>query len=65
MAESGVTYMSAHNQLFTPVVREAKRLLDEGLIGRLRWVQTQDCFVAGARVDEHDLARQRRLTGGR
>ncbi len=45
---SGVTYMSAHNQLFTPVVREAKRLLDEGLIGQLRWLRTQDCFVSGA-----------------
>lgn len=45
---SGVTYMSAHNQLFTPVVREAKRLLDEGMIGQLRWLRTQDCFVADA-----------------
>ena len=45
---SGVLYMSAHNQLFTPVVREAKRLLDEGLIGQLRWLRTQDCFVSGA-----------------
>ena len=48
VARSGVTYMSAHNQLFTPVVREAKRLLDEGLIGKLRWLRTQDCFVAPA-----------------
>ena len=46
VARSGVTYMSAHNQLFTPVVGEAKRLLDEGLIGRLRWLRTQDCLVA-------------------
>ena len=45
---SGVTYMSAHNQLFTPVVREAKQLLDDGLIGKLRWLRTQDCFVSGA-----------------
>ena len=45
---SGVLYMSAHNQLFTPVVREAKRLLDDGLIGKLRWLRTQDCFVSGA-----------------
>lgn len=48
VTRSGVTYMSAHNQLFTPVVREAKRLLDEGLIGQLRWLRTQDCFVSGA-----------------
>lgn len=45
VARSGVTYMSAHNQLFTPVVREAKRLLDKGLIGNLRWLRTQDAFV--------------------
>lgn len=46
--DSGVTYMSAHNQLFFPVVRAAKRLLDDGLIGPLRWVRTQDCFLANA-----------------
>ncbi len=48
VGRSGVTYMSAHNQLFTPVVREAKRLLDEGLIGTLRWLRTQDFYVADA-----------------
>src|SRR5438128_2405050 len=26
--KSGVTYMSAHNQLFMPVVQEAKRMID-------------------------------------
>ena len=46
VGRSGIVYMSAHNQLFTPVVREAKRLLDDGLIGQLRWLRTQDCFVA-------------------
>ena len=48
MTRSGVTYMSAHNQLFTPVVREAKRLLNSGLIGQLRWLRTQDFYVPGA-----------------
>lgn len=48
VARAGVTYMSAHNQLFTPVVQEAKRLLGEGRIGSLRWLRTQDAFVAGA-----------------
>ena len=45
---SGVTYMSAHNQLFFPVVRAAKKFLDDGLIGNLRWLRTQDCFMANA-----------------
>ncbi len=45
--QSGVTYMSAHNQLFMPVVREAKRLIDAGEIGRVMWLRSQDCFRAG------------------
>jgi predicted dehydrogenase len=44
---SGVTYMSAHNQLFMPVVQEAKRLIDGGEIGRVLWLRSQDCFRAG------------------
>ena len=44
---SGITYMSAHNQLFTPIVQEAKKLIDAGWIGRLRWLRSQDCFIPG------------------
>jgi predicted dehydrogenase len=44
---SGVTYMSGHNQLFMPVVQEAKRLIDAGEIGRVLWLRSQDCFRAG------------------
>src|SRR3954454_25211970 len=45
--KAGVTYMSAHNQLFMPVVQEAKKMIDEGAIGRVRWLRSQDCFAAG------------------
>src|SRR5438046_92792 len=45
--KSGVTYMSAHNQLFMPVVQEAKRLIDGGEIGKVLWLRSQDCFRAG------------------
>ena len=45
--KAGVTYMSAHNQLFMPVVQEAKKLIDAGKIGAIRWLRSQDCFVAG------------------
>ena len=45
--KSGVTYMSAHNQLFMPVVQEAKRMIDAGEIGRVLWLRSQDCFRAG------------------
>src|SRR5687768_14482289 len=44
---SGVTYMSAHNQLFMPVVQEAKRMIDAGAIGKVFWLRSQDCFRAG------------------
>jgi predicted dehydrogenase len=45
--DAGVTYMSAHNQLFMPVVQEAKRMIDAGEIGRVFWLRSQDCFRAG------------------
>ncbi|MGB7160405.1 MAG: Gfo/Idh/MocA family oxidoreductase [Tepidisphaeraceae bacterium] len=47
---SGMTYMSAHNQLFMPVVQEAKRMIDageQGGIGKVLWLRSQDCFRAG------------------
>ncbi len=45
--KAGITYMSAHNQLFMPVVQEAKRMIDAGEIGRLYHLRSQDCFRAG------------------
>ena len=47
VSKSGVTYMSAHNQLFMPVVQEAKRMIDAGELGRIYWLRSQDCFRAG------------------
>ena len=45
--KAGVTYMSAHNQLFMPVVQEAKKMIESGQLGRIRWLRSQDCFEAG------------------
>ncbi len=45
--KAGITYMSAHNQLFMPVVQEAKKMIDAGEIGRIYWLRSQDCFRAG------------------
>jgi predicted dehydrogenase len=42
-----IIYMSAHNQIFDPIIREAKRLLESGAIGKVYYLRTQDCFVAG------------------
>ena len=44
--KAGITYMSAHNQLFLPVVQEAKKLIDAGTIGRILLLRSQDCFRA-------------------
>ncbi len=45
--KSGITYMSAHNQLFMPAVEEAKRMIESGELGRIYWIRSQDCFIAG------------------
>jgi predicted dehydrogenase len=45
--KAGITYMSAHNQLFMPVVQEAKKMIDGGAIGKVEWLRSQDCFQAG------------------
>jgi len=44
---AGITYMSAHNQLFMPVVQEARRMIQAGELGRVYWLRSQDCFIAG------------------
>lgn len=46
IADAGVTYMSAHNQLFLPAVAKAKEMIDAGVLGRLFWLRSQDCFWA-------------------
>ncbi|MGB8355084.1 MAG: Gfo/Idh/MocA family oxidoreductase [Chthoniobacteraceae bacterium] len=44
---AGIIYMSAHNQLFTPIVQEMKKLIASGRIGQLRWLRSQDLFIVG------------------
>jgi predicted dehydrogenase len=46
VGKAGVTYMSAHNQVFDPIVENVKSLLAQGAIGDLYYVRTQDCFLA-------------------
>ncbi len=41
--------MSAHNQLHMPSISEAKRLLGEGLLGRIYFITTNDCFLMSGR----------------
>ena len=44
--KAGIIYMSAHNQLFTPALREMKQVIESGAIGKVIWIRSQDCFVA-------------------
>lgn len=44
VAESGITLMCAHNQLFLPAVAKAKELLEAGTIGTVYEVRTTDSF---------------------
>lgn len=48
-AAPGLVGMSAHNQLHMPSIAEAKRLLDEGVLGRVFLITTQDCFLMSGR----------------
>ena len=47
----GITYMAGHNQLFMPAVREARRLLEAGEIGAVRWIRSVGLLPGGARGD--------------
>ncbi|MCG3195706.1 MAG: Gfo/Idh/MocA family oxidoreductase [Candidatus Omnitrophica bacterium] len=50
--KAGVTFMSAHNQLFDPIIQRAKRMVDEGLIGKVFYLRTQDCFYLDRLANE-------------
>jgi predicted dehydrogenase len=43
--KSGVTFMSAHNQVFLPTVAAAKEMLSDGVLGQIYALYSSDCFV--------------------
>ncbi len=61
---AGITYMSAHNQLFKPAVREAKHLLEEGALGQVYWIRCQDCFAAPQGAIRGQWRSHSKLQGG-
>lgn len=62
--KSGVTYMSAHNQLFMPVVQEASRMIASGQLGAIRWLRSQDCFQANIAGFKGKWRAQLKFQGG-
>ncbi len=47
MAGTRLVGMSAHNQAFFPALLEAKRLIDDGQIGPVYTIISEDCFIMG------------------
>ncbi|MGC8667180.1 MAG: Gfo/Idh/MocA family protein [Chthonomonadales bacterium] len=45
VTSNGVTLMCAHNQMFEPAPRTARRWIQEGRLGRIFSVRTVDCFL--------------------
>lgn len=62
--ESGVTLMCAHNQLLLPAVQEARRLLDDGLLGKVYEVRTTDSFYNNFRPETMGWRAHREFIGG-
>ena len=64
VSDAGIIYMSAHNQLFKPVVQEAKKMLKDGLLGKVFWMRSQDMFVAQPNQMEGQWRSHAKLQGG-
>jgi predicted dehydrogenase len=62
--KAGVIYMSAHNQLFMPVVREVKQRISDGALGAIRWIRSQDCFAADPNIFRGKWRANAKLQGG-
>jgi predicted dehydrogenase len=62
--KAGIIYMSAHNQLFTPALKEMKRMIDAGELGKVYWVRSQDCFILDSKVLKGQWRSQVKTQGG-
>src|SRR5271163_1375850 len=62
--KAGIIYMSAHNQLFTPALREMKRMIDAGELGKVYWIRSQDAFIVPADVLQGQWRSQIKHQGG-
>ena len=63
VADSGITLMCAHNQLFLPTVARARQMVREGALGKIRAARTTDMFLL--KIDAERLGwRARRATSG-
>jgi predicted dehydrogenase len=64
VADSGVTVMCAHNQLFLPAVAKARELIDSGALGEVYEVRTTDSFFNDFTPENMGWRADSRASGG-
>jgi predicted dehydrogenase len=64
VSENGVTLMCAHNQLFTPAIKLARKLLDEGTLGKIYEIRTVDSFYNRSSPETAGWRAHRQYIGG-
>lgn len=64
IAESGVTLMCAHNQLFLPAIQHAKALLAQGILSKVYEIRTVDVFHHPWNVSGTTWRNRRETMGG-
>lgn len=64
LKETGVMYMSAHNQLFLPCVMEAKKMIGSGALGRIYYLKSQDCFLTNRTAESWGWRAKLKMQGG-
>jgi predicted dehydrogenase len=64
VTDAGVTLMCSHNQLYLPAVAEARRLVREGLLGKVFEARTTDSFYNNLRPETIGWRGQRSTSGG-
>ncbi|MBO0790161.1 MAG: Gfo/Idh/MocA family oxidoreductase [Ktedonobacteraceae bacterium] len=62
--ERGVMLMCAHNQLFIPAVQQAKKLLNEGILGQVYELRTTSCFYHTFNMETIGWRGERAKIGG-
>lgn len=62
--KSGVTMMCAHNQLFDPAVAKAREMLAQGVLGKIVFARTCDCFYHTLPLDQWGWRAEAKTMGG-
>lgn len=64
VAANGVTLMCAHNQLFMPPIQLARKMIDEGIFGKVYEIRTTDSFYNNFNPSSMGWRAHRQFIGG-